>query len=171
MRRLFSLFLLFVFLAGPVGYYYIYLAARQINYEKIQQEARSGNLENELVVLKLQKGEDENICWKVSGKEFEYQGQLYDVVRSLSSKGSMTYYCFNDRKEKTLVNGLKSHKPFENTTARLAFQLFQSGFLVPGTYLPPLQAVHPISYSEYSGPLSNIISDIHSPPPKENRYS
>lgn len=57
---------------------------------------------NELVYLQFSKNEvDQKLDWEHS-KEFEYQGEMYDVVKTVETVDSIAYYCWWDNKETAL---------------------------------------------------------------------
>jgi hypothetical protein len=45
-----------------------------------------------------------SFAWEEKGKEFHYNGSMYDVVRTVQKKGKTLYYCINDKKESKVYN-------------------------------------------------------------------
>jgi hypothetical protein len=41
--------------------------------------------------------------WKEEGKEFRYKDEMYDVIKTVVHKDSVTYFCLQDKDEKTLM--------------------------------------------------------------------
>ncbi|MCK9399166.1 MAG: hypothetical protein M0Q51_04100 [Bacteroidales bacterium] len=95
--------LLLVSLTAPFVGTYVFL---QYNKNKIKNEIAAmifiGIDKKDLVQLKFTKEEAEtNLNWKHAG-EFEYKGQMYDIVEK-NRKGDTTFYnCYKDHKETRL---------------------------------------------------------------------
>jgi hypothetical protein len=47
--------------------------------------------------------ENDSFRWEEEGKEFYQDGQLYDVVKSVTTGGKTVLYCINDKKEEELI--------------------------------------------------------------------
>lgn len=79
------------------------------------KEKKSGLSDrDDLVLLKFDKKSFRKLRWEKED-EFEYEGQMYDVLESEEKGDSVFYRCFRDNKETKLI------KRFEN----LAYQAFQ----------------------------------------------
>ncbi len=61
-----------------------------------------GIAEEELTLLTFSKREASTLLDWEHPKEFEYRGQMYDVVKQYSSKDSLYYWCWPDHKESQL---------------------------------------------------------------------
>ena len=143
-------------------------------YEAREQVCR--NLpNNKLTRISDIAGRDRNIHWKEKGKEFRYNGNMYDVVRTLKKGDTTIYYCYADVRESKLISEidkqvndyLKAH-PTEsqkgNNLLKKVMGLFYIStsddlykILNAGETLTILMIVHfPDSYT-----------GIKSPPPKE----
>lgn len=75
---------------------------------EMKQRIKAGVPEEDLVLLKIAKSEEENsdIFERMHSREFRYYGQMYDVMR-LKEKGDTTYYtCIHDVKESKLFERL-----------------------------------------------------------------
>jgi hypothetical protein len=46
--------------------------------------------------------------WTKDGKEFCYKNEMYDVVKVVSDKDSISYYCIKDKDEKNLLTAFVS---------------------------------------------------------------
>lgn len=50
------------------------------------------------------------LIWE-NANEFEYNGEMYDVVKSsITSSGETVYYCVNDEKESDIVKHIENHR-------------------------------------------------------------
>lgn len=77
---------------------------------EMKQRIKAGVPEEDLVLLKIAKSEEENsdVFERMHSREFRYNGQMYDVMR-LEDKGDTTYYtCIHDVKESKLFERLDS---------------------------------------------------------------
>jgi len=96
MTRSFVGWLFFCFITLLVGTYVsLKLHEKQVRKE-VKLKMISGLDKHELVLLKFTEKETQtNLLWKHS-KEFEYNGQMYDVVESLIQGDSIFYWCWWD---------------------------------------------------------------------------
>lgn len=58
--------------------------------------------ENELFTISVPVKELNRIDWEREGKEFKYNGTMYDIVSSKSEKDVIHFYCVNDQQETEL---------------------------------------------------------------------
>jgi len=75
---------------------------------EMKQRIKAGVPEEDLVLLKIAKAEEQNseVFERIHSREFRYKGEMYDVIR-LEEKGNTTYYtCIHDVKESKLFEQL-----------------------------------------------------------------
>ncbi len=106
-KRVVAISLLFILFA-PVATIYLYL---QFEKSAIRREIKwkmiAGLDKDELVLLKFTKEEaKKKLRWEHS-KEFEYNGQMYDIVSTEINGDSITYHCWWDHEETKLNKKLK----------------------------------------------------------------
>ena len=115
------------------------------------------------------KGKNEKVNWKEKGKEFGYNGEMYDVVKISSHKGSVTYFCLQDEEEKTLMSNFdrlvnnnlgNSGKGKKYTVKELSKYNFNH---ITGAYLPVNEVQFTLLVPDF---YRSISIGIHSPPPK-----
>ena len=112
LKSIISILLLISFTV-PFGGSYILLQyqKRQVKKE-IKERIISGIDKNDLVVFKLSKKESETeLLWEHSG-EFEYRGEMYDIVHSEEKGDTIFYWCWWDYKE------TKLNKQLDNLVAQ-----------------------------------------------------
>jgi hypothetical protein len=102
LKKLSAILLLFT-LTAPFPGTYIFL---QYNKNKIKKEITgmidAGLEKKDLVLLMFTNEETETILnWKHS-REFEYKGQLYDIVEKRQDGDTISYKCYKDHKETRL---------------------------------------------------------------------
>ena len=67
------------------------------------------NSPHSLEVLRIHRSELAHVIFKDEGKEFIYNGEIYDI-QSISTDGDFfVFHCINDNTEKELLAGLSSH--------------------------------------------------------------
>jgi hypothetical protein len=76
--------------------------SQSVQKEAIKEKIVSQLKEEELQVISLT--DNKQIFWEENGKEFLFNGEMYDVVKTRSVNGKMMLYCIDDKKEKALVD-------------------------------------------------------------------
>ena len=88
-----------LFIAPFYGtYFYLYLQEKAIQ-ETVKRKLKEGISENELVKLTFSKKEIPTLLKWEHDKEFEYNGQMYDVVEVADIGDSLQYLCWWDKAE------------------------------------------------------------------------
>ena len=103
MRIYISTILILVILFNIGGYYLIFCAKQYIIQREIKQEIRKGLKDEDLSLIIVSNNDETGMCWTEPNKEFEYKGEMYDVVRIKINNQKRYYYCINDVKEKKLI--------------------------------------------------------------------
>ncbi|MBI4810716.1 MAG: hypothetical protein HY800_04610 [Ignavibacteriales bacterium] len=95
--------MLIISFSVPFGGSYILLQYQKLRIKKeIKHRIISGIDKNELVFFKFSKTESEKeLLWEHS-KEFEYKGEMYDVVESEEKGDTICYWCWWDHEETSL---------------------------------------------------------------------
>ncbi len=125
--------------------------------------------ENELQVISLTVNQ-QNIFWEEEGKEFLFNGGLYDVVKIKKVNGEVILYCINDKTEKALIEkygDITKHNSSPDKKAKLnldnSINLFIYQNEVATTDFPLLISNN---FSPFNLSLPCNITDKISPPPK-----
>lgn len=102
MKKYIGIFLLVCLLLPSAGTY-IWLTFHKKNLKKeVKWKLIAGIDKEELVLLKFSKAEvDKKLSWE-HAKEFEYNGQMYDIVETKITKDSVAYWCWWDYEETKL---------------------------------------------------------------------
>lgn len=120
------------------------------------------------------KNDAHKLRWE-HAKEFEYQGEMYDIVHKTLRGDSVDYWCWWDRAETALNQQLASllvvawqHSPKHRHTKETFFdfckKLFFQDYL---HYSPPFYALEKAIYpKDYSVFLPNLSKEPFTPPPK-----
>jgi hypothetical protein len=173
-RQLFSI-LLVSSLIGPYLGISLYLKhEKRMLKREIKHRIIEGIDKSELVELTFALADAETqLRWEHS-KEFEYNGEMYDVVESKSENGKITYWCWWDNEETTLnkqlnkllARALNDQSPSNgNANAQFWLNLI---FLIPDQ---PAQIFYALMKTEkslfsFQHDLSGVIITGDSPPPK-----
>lgn len=109
MRKIFSILFLIVFLFNIMGYYPVFLLRQQNIRNELTDIINQNIASGILTVLSFEKSQINSIQW-LKKNEFNYQGDLFDIVMTeISENGKIYYYCFLDKKEKHLLVQLEKH--------------------------------------------------------------
>lgn len=111
-----------------------------------------------------------NVQWEEEGREFWYNGQLYDVVSSATINGNLYLTCFNDTKEKNIVshylNSIRRRSRSNEQNKELV-SVFSPVFLscvIPCIYTTSFHKKN--SFPSYRDNILDRAREILSPPPK-----
>lgn len=96
--------ILFAFLFNLSGYIVIFNFYQYVVRNEIKQKIKLSVPENQLNIIKFEK--NQKIPWVKKGKEFIYNGNMYDVVRTENINNQTIFYCILDFKETELFANL-----------------------------------------------------------------
>ena len=175
MKKLLPLFLLLC-LATPFWLTYSFLKAEKHQLKRsIKHQIIDGIDKSELVLLRFSKKETkEKLDWEHS-KEFEYQGEMYDVVNKIETTDSVAYWCWWDYEETQLnrqLAGLLLTTWQENKTQQHQNDLliqYTKNWLSENLIAPRIKTQDGFCINHntlYFNFYSNFHSDVSSPPPK-----
>lgn len=86
------------------GLYLLHTVQVGLVRHEMKQRIKAGVPEEDLVVLKITKSEEENpqVFERKHSREFLYKGEMYDVMRSSQVGDTTIYTCIHDVKESRL---------------------------------------------------------------------
>jgi hypothetical protein len=111
MKKIFSIFLLLIFLFNLAGYFIVF----KIMQCSVQQEMKTylennpSSKETETIVIPNSELASSSRLKFIDDDEFTYNGKLYDIVSKKTVNGSTVFYCMNDKQEEKLYAALKDH--------------------------------------------------------------
>ncbi|KAF5048792.1 hypothetical protein DSECCO2_446460 [anaerobic digester metagenome] len=156
------IFLLVVIYFCGVDFICFRIAQQQIRKE-VKTLIRNGLKDEDMISIEITSANAGSIEWVKKGREFVYQGEMYDIVKIGRTKDGVLVKCFLDKKEGRLIE-----RCMKNSLAHRIFQKFRKSFvfLNPGL-TEALFLVLPESYSinSFSEVLSPELS-VLSPPPR-----
>ncbi|MBT0608805.1 hypothetical protein [Aequorivita echinoideorum] len=177
-KQLIAITFLFILIAPAVTIYgYLQFEKKSLKRE-IKRRIIAGIAEEELVLLKFSKEESKTqLRWEHS-KEFEFEGQMYDVVSKKTVGDSIFYRCWWDHDETALNKKLKNlvadawNLDKKNTDAQINLYSFLNSFFFNETvaWQPKVYASEIIFHKVLLHPQT-FRSIIHSPPtPPPRRF-
>ena len=169
MKKFLSVVLVCVLLFNVTGYFVWFVVQKQKNYKDINKEVRNRirfNLnKKELSLIVISESNKNEILWTKSGKEFEYKGSMYNVVKTEIKDGKVYFYCINDVKEMQLkANFLKIHK-IGRRASRIK-KISQITYFLSEQFKKRFEISLNYSYFFLKHNYQSNIIDILSPPPK-----
>ncbi len=171
-------YVLILSLLLPTTMIWSYFSVRKhIASSKVEARRNDGFQENELKTLTFaHKTIKTDLKWEHS-KEFEYRGEMYDIVSSSETKDSITYVCYWD-KEETKIKKQINNLAFENIKKSTNHQDEEKKvleYLKQIYYLentdPTLCNLISIKYlksnhSSFEGDIAKIFYSVPFPPPE-----
>lgn len=163
LKIFFSAVLLVLILLNSGGSYFIFKYSQFRQQKEIKTSIRNGMSNNELEKIVVSGKNFKQLSWLKPGKEFSYQGYMYDVVRSTRKGNQIVLFCINDKVEKNLVdNYLKNSK----TSKRFHKWAKTIKFTPPIQEYSCLKCSSKSSFISYSNSIELLLCLIDSPPPK-----
>jgi hypothetical protein len=105
MKKILAILILLLFWFSIVGYFHIFRLLQEEVRHEIKYSLKQGIPEKDLTILSFSHGD--RINWVRQGKEFRYEGRMYDVVRQTENDRGVTYYCIDDEKEARLITRME----------------------------------------------------------------
>ena len=140
----------------------------------VKRQMIAGLPEEELVLLAFAKQDvASHLRWEHS-REFEYQGQMYDVMHTVRKGDTIYYRCWPDHAETSLnrrlallVEQALHHHPQTQDTQAKYVQFFKSLFYAEHTLMPVwLVAWSPLPEPGYFFEVGNQFLQTVDPPPE-----
>ena len=128
----------------------------------------------DIVLLKFTKKESETILkWKHAG-EFEYDGQMYDIVEKHQEGDTSFYHCYKDHKETRLnkkidrlVSSAMGQDPGQKSQAARIVNFFKTVYRQDVfSWTPKATSTQIFNFSFFIFNYSSLAVTPPSPPPK-----
>jgi hypothetical protein len=106
--------LLILTLAVPfaVPFFFLHYQKKQVRKE-VKEMIVAGLEKEELVLLSFTYEETETVLNWHHSREFEYQGEMYDIVEAEYREDGVTFRCWHDKKESVI------HRKMDNLVAQI----------------------------------------------------
>jgi len=126
MKKAASILLLFVFLFNSVGYLIVFKTMQYHAKKEIKSIIKNNLKSAELVEFSFSEKDLKKIVWLEKGKEFIFNGTLYDIVKTEKIDEKTLFFCINDKQEEKLFAHLEeqvnlhitSDKPIKNDASK-----------------------------------------------------
>ena len=159
------------------GYLFVYLPASLIIKYVVSESIKKNKIpEEELIILTFDLNDLREMRyefnWVKPGKEFLYNGKMYDIKKEVLEGNKISYTCFYDNAENILE---MLFVDFLNNTKKDFNHNLTSGIFLLGLFYEEIKTNHSQLYDnaisniqiqkiEYA--LSSHINDIPTPPPR-----
>jgi hypothetical protein len=153
------------FLFNIGGYYVWFNVIKNKLQKEIRQEIRQGLSEKDLTLIVVPADDESGICWIKPGKEFTYQGNMFDVVKTKINGNKKFYYCINDIKEKKLIADFSKFHGLAQKTRKLLGN-FNYVFVLKTESLFHINETSNHDYFIKSLDAASNIEEVTVPPPK-----
>ena len=149
------------------GGYYIWFSYRQYTIRKnIRHEIRKGLQDEDLTLFVVPLNEPDEINWIKPGKEFQHDGKMFDVVKTIVKDQKKYFYCLNDVKEKTLIVQWMKNRRQRKKAEKQVKRIISHNFIPQCTrQLKKISGID-ITYPTICFCLQTGNSDTPYPPPK-----
>jgi hypothetical protein len=141
--------------------------------EGVEARLRQGMEAADLTVLAFSKKEAAQVLEWEHEREFEYQGEMYDVVQTESRGDSLFYTCFHDHAETALNRQLDQwlaqwlrHSPAQQQQGERLLCFFRSLFFMPTATLNPVAFGENRQLFYYQMPAGQAAEPLSTPPPE-----
>jgi hypothetical protein len=175
LKRLVSIFLIFLIVFNTGGYLFVYFQIgnyfKQIAFNKINDYVPINNLELLKININSPDYCNSDIYERINEKEFTYYGKMYDIYKEDISNGILSLYCVSDENEDVINNAIYTYineKRNDNSNSALAniIKIFITIGLAPAEAdYGSLDTYNSISYL-YLISYQNIFIDVPYPPPR-----
>lgn len=150
------------------GYAWLRYQKSEVRQE-VEERKERGFAEEELVQLQFSKVETQTLLRWEHAAEFEYQGQMYDIIRSEAKGDSVYYWCFWDEEETRLnqeiaelEKDLFDTDPQRQEKQERLQQFYKSLYLVA---LPQIDMPQPTAITTKSNfYLTKLVATFFEPP-------
>lgn len=142
----------------------------QLSQKEVIKEKILSNLKDEELQIISLTDNQQKIYWEEEGKEFSFNGKMYDVVKSKTIKGKVVLYCIDDKKEKQLIENYNSITKQNSSTDKKGKNNIDNSTTL---FVYTDEITNSQSFSLSSKPASYLVSYLPqnisnkiSPPPK-----
>ncbi|MBU0487962.1 MAG: hypothetical protein KKA07_02380 [Bacteroidetes bacterium] len=168
MKKLLLISLLLAVFYSTIGFYILF----KVEEYNIRQEIKHCLISNlsgeELELLIIFHADEGKIHWVEEGKEFRYDGNMYDVVKTREFEHATYYYCYNDRKETKLMACLDKliREQANHSKSRVKVKKIPINYFLQRQVFRILPREQDVQYFGVSTEKYAIFQDVISPPPR-----
>jgi len=168
MRKILSILLVFVLFYSVIGFYLNFKIEQYWIKKEIKHKILNNLSETELTLIKISSGNCREIKWMEEGREFRYNGNMYDVVKTKTINDTTYYYCFNDENESKLLSHLDNlvKEQTGNSKSRTIQKKQVINYFFQQVLFAQFINMKSIFYIDFLSDYKSVIKDILFPPPK-----
>lgn len=166
MRKSLALILFSVFLFNLAALPVWFHISRYLIREDMEQQIRENPNESELNMLVVTNQEFDNLHWTRAHKEFEYKGDMYDVIQIKSSGNTKKIFCLNDAREKKLMAQYRAHQRTRKKSKQVLNKTEFSKYFPAENHFSITSVASEVVYSEHPILVVSTTLSPPAPPPK-----
>lgn len=177
MKRVIIILLLIVFTYSFLGAGFVYNIWLFSVKENVEQRVKASDHDSRKII-KVPKSWQDNppndFKWHEE-HEFQYRGQMYDIIRKEVHGDQVWYYCYWDKAETELINNLSEYvsnylqqKPEEAKTKSYLKIIIEKIFLLPFADVNFDLSLHELASNFIPVQPHSIYLDVDLPPPRES---
>ena len=172
MRKPISLLLVSILFINLFGFYLAFVVKRaDIRQEMLGQIKDTPRADCKLI--SFSKAGFQQIVWKETGKEFLFNGKMYDVAFIETLGNNVKIYVLDDDEETSLISGFvtvaSQHSDNDGTNSpikNLLQHFLQEFTTVSGGFYLFNSPLRQIMFSQNDSCLASYTAELQSPPPK-----
>jgi hypothetical protein len=168
MKKILSIVLVFVLFYSIIGFYLNFEIEQFRIKEEVKEKIINNLPENELTLIKISSRDNEKIIWMEEGREFKYQGNMFDVVRIKKGTDTTYYYCFSDVNESKLLANLDKlvKEQTDNSQSRTNQKKQEINYFFHEILFTQCLTETPVLFFNCTSRYRSIDTDVLSPPPR-----
>jgi len=167
MRKYASILFVLIFVFNIGGYDCWYHILQISIQNEIRKEIRNGLKETDLCKIITPTNGKSGIYWIKLNKEFIFNSRMYDVVK-LKVQGKKTiYYCYDDKKEKKLIENFSKNKNSKTETEKRLKKVFQDEYYPQQFKYSSHIDLAIVDYNQISLLYKSNFKNIPHPPPEK----
>ncbi|MGC9342625.1 MAG: hypothetical protein ACP5E3_08000 [Bacteroidales bacterium] len=136
-KQILSIFFLLILIAPAVSVYILFQQKIVLLREEVKERILTGLDREELILLKFSREQSEDLLKWEHSKEFEYEGEMYDIVEISVEDDTIHYLCWKDHEEtrlkkeladltaKAMEQNTRNDKSFDSLSRLLSSLFFQ----------------------------------------------
>lgn len=176
MKRLLIISLLLTFAYNFLGAGMVY-NTWLYSIKKNVKERLQGEYEGKKILVKIPESWNSKppaeFSWH-EDDEFEYRGQMYDVIRKETHGSEIWYYCHRDKAETTLLRQLAQYvsrylhqNSDEQQETNLLDSYLDQVFLASNNFVSTVPTLQLITFFDQNELMQHIFYDVDDPPPQQ----
>jgi hypothetical protein len=173
LKKILAIGLLLVLVFQLVGGYILFKIWQRQMKTQAKQQILAGLPPQSLNLLIISPSQQKTLEWE-DEREFRYQGNWYDVVRTETHDSLTYYYCYLDTQETQLITQFSylldleafSQRNFPQATKNIFKKIIEEPAYFYLWQYALAQVLGQVSYFNYTSQLSDNQLVINSPPPE-----